>query len=87
MSDLARCQDHECPSRSLCMRYCAPGEEPGASVIDFKRGPTAKRCVVGWWPFDEEGQQRQLAAQAARRRTPPVSVTPRKSWSPGREDV
>ena len=76
MNYLAKCIDHECPSASLCMRY-EEKSVPGFSVFDFKRAPTAKRCVVGWWPFDEEGQRRQLAAERARRRTPPVSVKPR----------
>ena len=50
------------------MRYPKTVSDPPTMYVDFKRAPTAKRCVAGWWPYDEEGQQKQLAAQRARRR-------------------
>lgn len=66
--DLARCEDHECPSAKSCMRSMVHGQIK-TSVIDFKREPEEQRCVVGWWPFDKEGQQQQLQAQRVRRQS------------------
>lgn len=66
LDDLARCEDSECPSAQKCMRHVSHGQIQ-TLTIDFKREPDSQRCVTGWWPFDEEGQRKQMAAQRARR--------------------
>lgn len=44
MSDLAMCQDKECPMRHSCYRFTAKPAENWQSFPDFQRPPAAEKC-------------------------------------------
>lgn len=48
MSDIAKCQDENCPSKLMCYRYTAPASEFKQSYGIFNREEDADNCDMFW---------------------------------------
>ncbi len=48
MSDIAKCQDNNCPSKDICYRYTAPANEYRQSYGIFNREEDADNCDMFW---------------------------------------
>ena len=48
MTDIAKCEDHQCPSKEICYRFTAPASEYRQSYGGFNREEDAYNCDMFW---------------------------------------
>jgi hypothetical protein len=48
MSDIAKCEDFNCPSKEMCYRFTAPANEFRQSYGKFNRKKDAFNCDMFW---------------------------------------
>ena len=48
MSDITKCEDHQCPSKKICYRYTAPASKYLQSYGQFNREEDAYNCDMFW---------------------------------------
>lgn len=48
MADIAKCEDHQCPSKKICHRFTAPASEYLQSYGKFNREEDAYNCDMFW---------------------------------------
>jgi hypothetical protein len=48
MSDIAKCEDFNCPSKEMCYRFTAPASELWQSYGKFNREEDALNCNMFW---------------------------------------